>query len=190
MRHNRLSSKKIAKIIKCFANDVTATATAGLVNVNRNTINSYYYDIRIKIFKRTLEESKQKIGVFELDESFFGAKRIRGKRGRGATGKTPVFGLLKRGGKVFVTVVPNCSREFLMPVIQEKILAGSTIHTDGWRAYDGFVLNGYDHYRVFHDDNEFARGKSHVNGIENFWSYAKRGCLSSMVAQVIALRYT
>jgi transposase-like protein len=61
-----------------------------------------------------------------------------------------------------------------MPIIRGKILEGSTVHTDGWKAYDGPVLNGYDHYRVFHSSNEFARGKSHVNGIEAFWSFAKR----------------
>jgi transposase-like protein len=61
-----------------------------------------------------------------------------------------------------------------MPIIQGKILEGSTIHTDGWKAYDGLILNGYDHYRVFHSKNEFARGKCHVNGIEAFWSFAKR----------------
>jgi transposase-like protein len=68
----------------------------------------------------------------------------------------------------------NCSKEELLPVIQGKILEGSRIHTDGWKAYDGLVLNGYDHYRVFHSNNEFTRGKSHVNGIENFWSFCKR----------------
>ena len=61
-----------------------------------------------------------------------------------------------------------------MPIIQGKILEGSTIHTDSWKAYDGLILNGYNHYRVFHSEDEFARGKSHVNGIECFWSYAKR----------------
>jgi transposase-like protein len=70
------------------------------------------------------------------------ARRVRGKRGRGAAGKTPVFGLLKRGGKVFVSVVPNCSHEELMPIIQGRILTGSTIHTDTWRAYDGLILSG------------------------------------------------
>ena len=75
---------------------------------------------------------------------------------------------------MFVTIVPNCSREELMPIIQWKILEGSTIQTDGWKAYDGFILNGYNHYRVFHSENEFVRGKSHINGIECFWSYAKR----------------
>ncbi len=113
-------------------------------------------------------------GEIELDESYFGATRVRGKRGRGAAGKTPVFGVLKRHGKVFVSIVKNCSKAELMPIVQGKVLAGSTIHTDGWKAYDGLILNGYDHYRVHHSDNKFARGKCHVNGIESFWSFAKR----------------
>ena len=53
-----------------------------------------------------------------------------------------------------------------MPIIQGKILEGSTIHTDGWKAYDGLILNGYDHYRVYHSHDEFVRGKCHVNGID------------------------
>ncbi len=61
-----------------------------------------------------------------------------------------------------------------MPIIQGKVLEGSTIYSDGWRAYDGLILNGYDHYRVFHSKDEFARGKCHINGIESFWSFAKR----------------
>ena len=100
--------------------------------------------------------------------------RVRGKRGRGAAGKTPVFGLLKRDGKVYVEIVENYSRNSLLPIIQGKILEGSTIHIDGWKAYDGLILNGYDHYRVYHSKNEFARGKCHVNGIESFRSFAKR----------------
>ena len=57
-----------------------------------------------------------------------------------------------------------------MPIIKGNILERSTIYTDGWRSYDG----GYDHYRVYHSHNEFARGKNHVNGIESFWSFTKR----------------
>ena len=154
--------------------DITATATAKIVGVNRNTVNRYFNIIREKIFKESLKETEKEIETFELDESYFGAKRVRGKRGRGAAGKTPVFGLLKRGDKVFTKIVPNCSKEALMPIIQGHILDGSTINTDGWKAYDGLILNGYDHHRVFHSKDEFARGKCHVNGIENFWSFAKR----------------
>ena len=174
MRYRRLSEYKIKKIMKCFCADVTASTTAKILSINRNTINAYFKEFRIKILEDSIKKHNKEFGEFELDESYFGARRIRGKRGRGAAGKTPVFGLLKRNGKVFVTIVQNCSKESLMPIIQGKILEGSTIHTDGWKAYDGLILNGYDHYRVFHNQNEFARGKSHVNGIECFWSFAKR----------------
>jgi transposase-like protein len=176
---------KVNKIIRCFCGDVTATGAARIVGVNRNTVNAYFSAFRRLLLKRALAESASETGEFELDESYFGARRVRGKRGRGAAGKTPVFGLLKRGGKVFVSVVDGCSKEDLMPIIQGKIPKGSTIHTDGWGAYDGLVINGYDHYRVFHSKNEFARGKSHINGIESFWSFAKRrlakfnGCSSA-----------
>jgi transposase-like protein len=173
-KYRRLSTQKVNKIFLCFSEDLTALQTAKVVGVNRNTVNSYFKELREKILAKSLEETTTETGEFELDESYFGARRVRGKRGRGAAGKTPVFGLLKRGGKVFTKIVENCSREELMPIIQGKIIEGSTVHTDGWKAYDGLVLNGYDHYRVFHSSNEFVRGKSHVNGIECFWSFCKR----------------
>ena len=86
------------------------------MGVNRNTVNRYFNLIRQKIFEESLKETEKEVGTFELDESYFGAKRVRGKRGRGAAGKTPVFGLLKRGEKVFTQIVPNCSKEALMPI--------------------------------------------------------------------------
>jgi transposase len=158
----------------CFSEDITASKTAILVGVNRNTINRYYTLFREKIFEVLLKEMEQLGGEFECDESYFGAKRVRGKRGRGAAGKTPVFGLLKRDGKVFVSEVKNCSKKEWLPVIKGHIFEGYIVHTDGWKAYDGLILNGYTHHRVHHSANEFARGKNHVNGVESFWSFAKR----------------
>ena len=171
---NVLSDYKIKKIISCFCADIPASKTAIIVGINRNTINRYFNLFREAIFNASIVDDGKSSGEFELDESYFGAKRVRGKRGRGAAGKTPIFGLLKRDGGVYVEIVKNCSREQLMPIIQGKILEGSTIHTDGWKAYDGLILNGYEHHRVFHSHNEFVRGKSHVNGVEGFWSFAKR----------------
>lgn len=171
---SRISEKKFREILKYFCFDETASKAAIYTSINRNTINKIYDQIRQKIFLLEFNGQEKFSGEFELDESYFGAKRVRGKKGRGAAGKTPVFGLLKRDGKVFVQIVKNCTREELMPIIQGKILEGSTINTDGWRAYDGLILNGYTHHRVFHSQNEFARGKCHVNGIESFWSYCKR----------------
>ena len=113
-------------------------------------------------------------GVVELDESYFGAKRIRGKRGRGAGGKTIVFGILKRDDQVYTEIVPDASKATLQKVIKGHISAESIINTDGWRGYHGLVDMGYEkHFRVHHGDNEFARGSQHINGIESFWGYAK-----------------
>ena len=148
MIKQRVTAQKRNKIFLCFKNDLTATQAAEICGVNRNTANRYYNLLRRAILSESIREARREVGEYELDESYFGARRVRGKRGRGAAGKTPVFGLLKRGEKVFVTVVPDCSRESLMPVIKGLILESSTIYTDGWKAYDGLVLNGYEHYRV------------------------------------------
>lgn len=76
--------------------------------------------------------------------------------------------------QVQVSIVENCSQEQLIPIIQDKILKGSTINTYGQKAYEGLILNRYDHYRIFHSKNEFTRGKNHVNKIESFQAFAKR----------------
>ncbi|MFV7481635.1 IS1595-like element ISAju1 family transposase, partial [Acinetobacter junii] len=90
-------------------------------------------------------------GIVELDESYFGARRIRGKRGRGASGKTIVFGLLKRDGNVYTEIVPDCSKATLQGIIRGQIELDSVINTDGWRGYDGLVDIGFDkHLRVNH----------------------------------------
>jgi len=70
--------------------------------------------------------------------------------------------------------VENCLKEALMPIVRGHILQESNVYTDGWSSYDGLITLGYEHYRIHHHENEFARGKNHVNGIESFWSYAKR----------------
>ncbi len=170
---SHISEAKFRYFLRCFAMDLNAYEAHQISHISHRSCKVIYAKLRLYIAKLS-SENRASTGTFELDESYFGARRVRGKRGRGAAGKTPVFGLLKRDGKVYVEIVQNCSRASLLPIIQGKILEGSTIHTDGWRAYDGLILNGYDHYRVYHSKNEFARGKCHVNGIESFWSFAKR----------------
>jgi len=170
---SHISQAKFREILKYFSQDFNATKTSSLTSISRVTINRIFDKIRTRIINLVDQEEKL-FGEIEVDESYFGAKRVRGKRGRGAKGKIPVVGLLKRNGKVFTQIIENCKRKELMPVIKGKILEESTIYTDGWKSYDGLVLNGYKHYRIHHHKNEFARGKNHVNGIESFWSYTKR----------------
>jgi transposase len=140
--------------------------------VSRPTVNKILEKIRERIAEFCEDDAKFS-GVVDVDESYFGPRRVRGKRGRGAANKIPVFGMLKRQGKVYTKIIEKPSKAELMPIIKGKILEGTTVNSDGWKSYDGLILNGYKHRRVFHSKNEFARGKSHINGIENFWGIAK-----------------
>ena len=80
--------------------------------------------------KLTEEESYFEAGEIEVDESYFGAKRVRGKRGRGAGGKTKVFGMKKRGDKVYTQIVSNCLAGELVPIIKKLAPSDSTIYSD------------------------------------------------------------
>ena len=173
-RRSRIAEAKFRQLVRCFALDFTATSTAELIGISVRSVNSVYLKIRRRLAE-VCEQSSPLTGSVEVDESYFGAQRVRGKRGRGAYGKTIVFGLLKRQGKVYTEVVPDCSKATLQGIMRGRIDAGTVIHSDGWRGYDGLVDIGFDkHYRVHHGENEFANGERHINGIESFWSYAKR----------------
>ena len=172
-KRSRLTEYQFRLLLRYFCDDLDTIKTARRVGLSRESVTQYFGKIRERI--TSLAETDEKLsGEVEVDESYFGPRRVRGKRGRGAARKIPVIGLLKRNGSVYTKVVTKCSKEQLMPVIKGKILEGSTIHIDGWTSYDGLILNGYKHYRIYHSKNEFARGKSHINGIESFWSFTKR----------------
>ena len=171
---SKISESKIRQLLKHFALDLDAQRIAVLCNLNRNTVNRYLNMIRIRIAE-FCEQNSPFRGEIEVDESYFGARRQKGKRGRGAYGKTPVFGILQRGGKVYTEIVPNCAKATLQAIIRGKVSPESIIHSDQWRGYNGLVDIGYEkHYRVKHGDDEFVNNKSHINGIESFWSYSKR----------------
>ena len=171
---SKITEAKFRQIIRFFAMDFTATDTAELTNISVRSINSIFIKIRHKI-AQACEEISPFEGVVELDESYFGARRVRGKRGRGASGKTIVFGLLKREGNIYTEIIPDCSKATLQGIIRGHIELDSVINTDGWRGYDGLVDLGFNkHLRVNHGNNEFACGDRHINGIESFWGYAKK----------------
>ena len=169
---SRISEQKFRQILHLFSLDLDAIQISKLTQLNQNTINRYLLLIRKRI-SEYCELRSPLNGEIEVDESYFGAKRIKGKRGRGASGKTIVFGILKRRGKVYTEIVPNASRKTLQDVIM-RVELETIIHSDGWRGYNGLVDIGYKkHFRVYHGKNEFVNGKNHINGIESFWGYAK-----------------
>ena len=105
-------------------------------------------------------------GKIEVDESYFGGNR-KGKRGRGADGKIPVFGLLKRGGRAYTKIIINASSKTLIPIIKRKVVPDSIVYWDCWKAYNVLDVSDFKHFRINHS-KLFANKKNHINGIENF----------------------
>lgn len=172
-RRSKISEAKFRQLLRLFAMDLTASDAAQLCALSVRSTNEIYQRIRLRLAQDCAARSPF-AGELEADESYFGHRRVRGKRGRGAGGKTIVFGLLKRDDCVYTEIVPNASKVTLQAIIRGKVDPNSIIHTDGWRGYDGLVDIGLEkHFRVNHGNNEFVRGSNHVNGIESFWSYAK-----------------
>ena len=174
LKRAHISDSKFGEILRCFSLDITATKTSELTGISRPTTNRIYKKLR-EMIRDICNNEFPLSGEVEVDESYFGAKRIKGKRGRGSYGKTIVFGILERNGKVYTEIVPDCSRATLQAIIRGKVEVESVIHSDKWRGYNGLVDIGYSkHFRVDPRDNKFSNGRSHINGIESFWSFAKR----------------
>lgn len=171
MRKSRLSKYKQDRLIEHFVSGSTARTAAELVNVNKTTAAYYFHRLREIIALETRNRDVLS-GEFEVDESYFGGRR-KGRRGRGAAGKVPVFGILKRVGKVYTQVIPDASGGTLIPIIQNRILPDSIVYSDCWRGYDVLDVSEFKHYRINHSVL-FADQKNHINGIENFWNQAKR----------------
>ena len=153
--------------------EVAARSAASVLGIQPNTAALYYRKLRQLIVEQlAMVEHEVFDGAVELDESYFGGVR-KGKRGRGAAGKVVVFGLLKRGGKVYAKVVDNARTATLMPVIQRKVAPDSVVYTDSFSSYDALDVSQFHHVRINHSA-EFAQGRNHINGIENFWNQAKR----------------
>lgn len=169
----KLSRKQQSRLVEFFVLEVTARSAASVLGIQPNTAALYYRKLRQLIVEQlAMVEHEVFDGAVELDESYFGGVR-KGKRGRGATGKVVVFGLLKRGGKVYAKVVDNVRTATLMPVIQRKVAPDSVVYTDSFSSYDALDVSQFHHVRINHSV-EFAQGRNHINGIENFWNQAKR----------------
>ncbi len=173
-RKSRLSRAKRLRLLEHFVAGTTARAAAELVGVNRNTVIRFYLALRV-IIAGEMEKAAPLHGEVEVDESYFGGRR-KGKRGRGAAGKVPVFGLLKRGGRVYTLPIPNAKAKTLMPILESRVVPDSIVYTDSFASYDVIDVSTFHHRRIDHA-KAFVKGKGnerHTGGIENFWNQAKR----------------
>ena len=120
------------------------------------------------------ESPKPMSGEVEIDETYIGG-RSHGKRGRGAEGKTPVFGIAQRKGKVSATATNNLKIATVYPNIKERVVPESMVYTDEFLIYNGLKKQGYAHKRVHHASRVWVVGDAHTNTIEGFWSLLERG---------------
>lgn len=165
----KLEFRQVAWLVYLFSLGLSARRSARELGVNYKTAYRFFNRIRRAIAANDCMAVLS--GEVEMDETYVGGRR-KGKRGRGAAGKVPVFGMLERAGKVVVEVVPNVKEKTLMALVTETIEPGSLTYSDGFKSYSSLIVNGYKHIRIDHN-KEFANGKAHINGIESFWAYAK-----------------
>ena|SRR5487761_1104452 len=127
-------------------------------------------------------------GEVEVDETFIGgkarnmhlSKRKRRITGTGGKDKTAVMGILERGGKVRLAVIPNRRKHALQRQVRNHVAAGAALYTDALQSYDG-LSQEYGHKVIDHAE-KYVDGKVHTNGLENFWSLLKRGISGTYVS--------
>jgi len=142
-RRSRLSEAKFRLIMHYFTHDLPASKIAALSDVSRPTINQRFFKLRTRI-AQLCDASSPFSGEVEVDESSFSARRVRGKKGRGTGGKTIVFGILERQGKIYTEIVPNASKKPLQPVIRGQValsIASSTRMAGGLQWAGGYGLS-------------------------------------------------
>ncbi len=130
IKRTHISKSKFGRLLKLFCEDLTATQISKLIEIEKKIINRIIRLIRERIVELAEKESCFSTEKIEVDESYFVAKRVREKKGRGARGKTKVFGMKKRGDKVYTQVVNNCSAVELVPIIKKLAPSDSTIYSD------------------------------------------------------------
>jgi transposase len=138
------------------------------------------YKTAWRIFKQIRKLMSENVnpltGEVEIDETYFGGKR-KGKRGRGASGKSVVMGIIERNGNAVTKIIPDVKAKTLLPMIEHRVAKANktVVFTDELPSYHRIERLGYAHEIVQHAAKQYVRGIAHVNTVESLWSVIKRG---------------
>jgi transposase len=122
-------------ILTGFYQQQPAYRVASDLGVGYQSVTRVYQYLREAIYHVAELEAGKLKGEIEIDEAYFGGRR-KGRRGRGAAGKSIVFGLLERNGRVYTKVVEQVTADELMAHIKAHTRKGSVYYTDTFRSYN------------------------------------------------------
>jgi transposase len=171
-RKSRLPGRVQDELIRQFVAGATARTAADSVGVNRLTATLCFHKLRELIALKLAETEPCLSGEMDVDESYCGGSR-KGKRRRGVAGEVRVLGLLKRGGKAYVVIIPNARQNTRIPIIRKTIEPDSIVYADGFFSYHALDVSGFRHHRINHSW-KFVEARNHISGIKNFRNRAKR----------------
>ena len=130
LKYSKLSPRQTGELLKLFVSGSTARAAGEMVGVHRNTAALFFTKVRRLIAEYQEQKMSEAFdGPVEIDESYFGGKR-KGIRGRGTAGKVAIFGVLKRGGRVYAQMIATCGHAELVPIIRRKFSSSSVVFSD------------------------------------------------------------
>jgi transposase len=193
VRAPRISKRKQNQLLHYFAQDKVASIAADDAKVSIECASRWYRHFREAIY-RSLAKAPRFFGEVEMDTAFFGGrgrKRMHSLLARykkimpyseyqakakiiRAEHKQEVFGILQRGGPVYVHLIKKADARTLTPIVRLIVERGSVVYTDKWRGFTELQLDGYEHRSVNHSEEYVTKEGVHINGIESFWSSASR----------------
>lgn len=171
-------------VVNC-KNGISSCEMARDLGITQKSAWFLNHRIRMMLHDGSVEKAS---GHVEADETLIGGKarnmhvaqRRRRITGTGGKDKTPVMGILQRGGKVRTSVVENRKKKTLQAEIHEHVEAGSALYTDFLLSYEG--LEGKYAHQVVNHAVEYVNGNAHTNGLENYWSLLKRSLSGTYVS--------
>lgn len=173
---SRLSLKKwffAIFIMHSLKKGISSVQMAKYLGVTQKTAWFMLHRIRYAINHKSFSAPLN--GVVEIDEHYSGGRKKGGKRGRGAENKTPVVGMVERGGQIRCKSVEDTKSATLIPIVRQNVSLKAQIVTDEYPSYNQLDRDGYSRSVVHHGEKEYVRGSVHTNTIEGFWSHLKQG---------------
>ncbi|MDD5171237.1 MAG: IS1595 family transposase [Syntrophales bacterium] len=169
---------------------ISARQLARHIEVNKNT--AWYMNMRIR--RAMLEQREMLEGIVEMDETYIGGKPRKGgnggdklKRGRG-TKKTPVIGMVERGGRIRAKVIGKgkMTAKTLSALVRKNVdTENAVLVTDEYKGYVG--ISRFMPHKTINHQLWYVNGEIHTNTIESFWALLKRGIVGQY--HKVSLRY-